>query len=175
MLMLDLGAGLKGASQAMKVRGWQVITMDIDPRFNCDVTADIRTWHYQGKRPDLIWCSMPCDQFSRESMPWCRTGKLPDMSLVLSGKRVIDEAQPVYWVMENVRGAIPYFEPYFGKFRMHVGPFYLWGFFPIPGRIDTNSWRKKESRSSSNPEERARIPLSLSGSIAEAIELQTTF
>lgn len=133
MLILDLCAGLKGASQAMKERGWQVITLDIDPRFKCDITADVREWHYPAEfpRPDLIWASPPCDEFARESMPWSKTGKTPDMSIVLACKRIIEEAQPKYYVVENVRGAINYFRPHFGNYRYHVGAFYLWGFFPV--------------------------------------------
>ena len=80
MLMVDLGAGLKGASQAMKERGWEVITLDIDPRFNCTITADVLTWNpldvwrmTSARQIDLLWFSMPCDEFSRESMPWSRT------------------------------------------------------------------------------------------------------
>lgn len=73
MLMLDLFAGLGGASQAMRERGWDVVTVDNDPRFGCTHTADLLTWSYTGPRPDLVWCSPPCTEFSRESMPWCRS------------------------------------------------------------------------------------------------------
>lgn len=172
-LMYDLGAGLKGASQAMKERGWEVVTLDIDPRFGCDITADVRTWHYTGsRRPDLLWFSMPCDEFSRESMPWCKTGNVPDMSLVLACLRIRDEMQPLNWVGENVKGAIKYFKPVMGNYRFHAGPFYLWGWFPPLGKVDMRTFRKKESYSSSAPAERAAIPYALSYSMAVAIESQ---
>ena len=54
MLMLDLGSGLGGASLAMKKRGWNVVTMDIDPRFGTDVVADMLTWSWRGERPDFV-------------------------------------------------------------------------------------------------------------------------
>lgn len=53
LLMLDLCCGLKGASAAMRDRGWEVV---------------------RGRRPDLVWASPPCTEFSRESMPWTKTG-----------------------------------------------------------------------------------------------------
>lgn len=172
MLMVDLGAGLKGASQAMKQRGWEVITLDIEPHFGCDITADVRTWRYTGPRPDLLWFSMPCNEFSRESMPWCKTGNIPDMSLILSCLRIRDEMQPLNWVCEQVRGAIPYLKPVLGNYRFHAGPFFLWGFFPMPGRVNMRDFRKKESYSSSSPAERAAIPRVLSHAIALAVESQ---
>ena len=172
-LMYDLGAGKKGASQAMKDRGWEVVTLDIDPRFDCDITADVRTWHYAGlRRPDLLWFSMPCTEFSRESMPWCKTGNTPDMSLILSCLRIRDEMQPLNWVCEQVRGAIPYLKPVLGNYRFHAGPFFLWGFFPPLGRVEMRDFRKKESYSSSAPSERAVIPRALSQAVAMAVESQ---
>lgn len=170
-LMLDLCAGLGGASQAMRARGWDVITVDYDARFGCDVTADIRTWRWEGPRPDLVWASPPCDEFSRESMPWCKTGKAPDMSIVMGCLRVIAETQPPMWVLENVRGAGPWFAPVLGPPRQRVGPFFLWGNFPPLG-VNMAQFRKKESYSSSRPDLRAMVPEALSLAIAVAVESQ---
>lgn len=171
MLMLDLGSGLKGASRAMGARGWQVVTVDINPAFEPDILADLREWSYSGPRPDLVWCSPPCNEFSREFMPWSKTGNLPDMSIVLACKRIIDECQPRFWVIENVKGAIQLFEPVLGSYRVNYGPFYLWGFFPTPGDFKL-IYRKKESRSSTAKAERAMIPCQLSQALAIAIETQ---
>lgn len=171
LLMLDIGSGLGGASQAMKSRGWRVLTVDIEPRFNPDFIADARTWSYEGERPDLVWASPPCVEFSRESMPWCRTGSTPDMSIVLGCKRIIDECQPRYWVIENVRGAVSHFRPYLGEPAARVGPFFLWGRFPPLGSIPRD-WKKKESYGSKQRAERAKIPGGLSLALAQAIEWQ---
>lgn len=177
--MVDLGAGLKGASQVMKARGWEVITLDIDPRFNCTITADVLTWnpldiwkYTNARQIDLLWFSMPCDEFSREFMPWSKTGKVPDMSLVLACLKIRDILQPKNWVCENVKGAIKYFKPFLGNYRAHAGPFYLWGWFAPLGKVDMRTFRKKESYSSSAPAERAAIPYALSYSMAVAIESQ---
>jgi hypothetical protein len=168
MLMLDLCSGLGGASRAMKQRGWQVVTLDIDPRFAPDVLADLREWSWPGERPDLIWASPPCTEFARESMPWSRTGNTPDMSIVNACRRIIAECDPRYWILENVRGAVPYL----GKPSSIVGPFFLWGVFPPLGRIAVN-WRKKESFSSKQRAERAMIPRQLSLAVALAVEGQS--
>lgn len=171
MLMLDLCSGLGGASQAMRDRGWQVVALDLDPRFGADIAADLRTWSWHGTRPDLIWLSDPCTEFSRESMPWCRTGAAPDLSIVQAGLRIIREAAPRYWVRENVRGSLPWVRPFLGAPREHHGPFFLWGNFPPLGKPLLDK-RNKESMSSAWRAERAKVPYALSEALACVIESQ---
>jgi hypothetical protein len=173
MLMLDLCAGLGGASQAMTRRGWMVVTVDNDPRFGTDIVADIRTWSWRSNRPDLIWCSPPCDAFAREFMPWCKTGTAPSLELVEACRRIIQEVQPRYWVIENVKGAQKWFYPILGKPAYVCNPFYLWGVFPDISYVRVKS--HKERLSSSRAAERAVIPFELSDALAYAIEHQKEF
>jgi site-specific DNA-cytosine methylase len=168
LFMIDLCSGLGGASSAMRNRGWDIITVDIEPAFNPDIVADVRhlTLTYDN-RPTLVWASPPCTEFSRESMPWTRTGILPDLSLLIACRRIIDELNPDYWVLENVRGAVPYI----GQYTVKYGPFYLWGHFPL-FEVNLSKFRKKESYNSQQQAERACIPYELSLSLALAIEQQ---
>lgn len=170
MLMLDICCGLKGASEPFRAMGWKVITLDIDPKFNPDIVADVRTWQYVGERPDLIWCSPPCTEFAREFMPWCKTGKRPDLSIVEACERIIVQAEPRYWVLENVKGALEWITPILGNPRYVCNPYYLWGYFPEISHIRVQS--KKEKLSSTKEAERAVIPPALSGGLAWAIEHQ---
>ena len=170
-LMLDLCAGLGGASAAMRARGWDVVTLDNDPAFNCDVTADIRTWSWHGPRPDLIWLSDPCTEFAREFMPWSQTGTPPDLRILMGGMRVICESQPRIWVRENVKGSMSWVRPILGPPRQIVGPFYLWGTFPPLG-VGRLRMRPKESYPSSRPDLRAVIPAAISLAVAVAVEAQ---
>jgi hypothetical protein len=166
-LMLDLCAGLGGASQAMRERGWEVVTVDNDPRFGCTYTADLTTWEWHGPRPDLVWLSDPCTEFARESMPWSKTGKAPDLTLVRAGLRIIKATRPRYWV----RGSAPWVRPLLGEPRQIVGPFYLWGRFPPLG-VDMRGFRNKESYSSTQRAERACVPATISLALAVAVEQQ---
>ena len=168
MLILDLCAGLGGASKAFRDRGWRVVTLDFDARFGCDITADLCAWSWGGERPDFVWISPPCTEFARESMPWCKTGIAPDMRLVNAARRVVRESMPrLGWTLENVRGAVPYL----GKPRAIAGPFFLWGEFPPIGK-PVLRMRKKESYSSAASAERAKIPYALSLAMCLAIESQ---
>lgn len=175
MLMLDIGSGLGGASQAMKEHGWQVVTVDIEPLFQPSVVADMRTWSWHGERPDLVWCSPPCTEFAKFAMPcWYPTETLPppDMSLVLACKRIIDECHPRYWVIENVRGAVKWFIPILGRPLLVCRPYFLWGHFPLLS-INRRGWRRKtKDLPSTARAKRAQIPISLSLALTLAIESQ---
>ena len=174
MIFLDLFCGLKGASVSFEEAGWNVITVDIEEKFNPSVVANILDYHYKGKHVNFLWASPPCDEFTLYSLPgsWkCHHGKekkLPSMDLVNATKRIIEEVQPDYWIVENVVGAVRFLNPIFGKYSKHVGSRYLWGSFPI---FDTShkygKWRLPpgESRKS----DRALIPKSISKALLRSI------
>lgn len=155
----------------MVERGWKVITLDIEPSFAPDIIADVTTWQPpQGQeRPLLVWCSPPCTEFAREFMPWCKTGIDPDMSIVLACMRIIKQLNPLYWVIENVRGAIKWFTPVLGSYKENFGPFFLWGYFPLITKFKPEM-RKKESYSSTDSILRGAIPYQLSLELAIACE-----
>lgn len=171
-IMWDICCGLKGASAAMAQAGWKIYTLDLDAGFKPDACADVRSWNgwKDWPVPDLLWCSPPCTEFAREFMPWCRTGVAPDLSIVQACKRIIDQVKPRYWVIENVKGAVKWFEPILGRPAYVSNPYYLWGSFPDIGHIRLTS--HKEHLSSSAEAERAKIPYKLSIGLMRAIEGQ---
>jgi len=174
MLMLDLFSGLGGASRAFRERGWNVITVELDPKFGPDIVADIAEYEYSGPTPDLIWASPPCTEFSKDSLPrsWAcnRIPPNPDISLMLHAKRIIDDVAPTWWVIENVRGARKYFEPVLGPVVKRSGSRYLWGHFPpfdcAPGY---GKWKLPPTKNRAAL--RSCIPKQLSIALCMAIEL----
>ena len=173
--MLDLCSGLAGASDPFKERGWEVITVDINPNFNPTVCTDIINWNYQGRKPNLIWASPDCTQFCKKSLPlsWAcnrQNPPKPDTSLMLACKRIIDKANPDYWVIENVRGAVFYFTPYLGKVKKKIGSRYLWGEFP-PFDTSPKYGKWKLSPSKDRAARRSIIPKGLSLSLLRSIEI----
>jgi site-specific DNA-cytosine methylase len=173
MLMLDLFSGLGGASRVMREHGWEVISVDINPEFKPDICTDMTKFCYHGPTPDLVWASPPCTEFSKDSMPrsWScnKIPPHPDITLLLAAKRVIDVVKPRWWVIENVRGSVKYFEPVLGHVRKKVGSRYLWGEFPV---FDCDpvygKWRLPPSKDRAAI--RSMIPKQLSEAICIAIE-----
>lgn len=175
MRVLDLFAGLGGFSAAFEKRGHEVVTLDNDPQFKTDIIMDIREYHPDGHF-DVVLASPPCQEFSKSSLPpsWPsvqRYGCHPSTDLLDEAVRVIREADPTYWVIENVRGAVKFFEPLLGRPHKVVGSRYLWGIFPI---FDTpkkyGKWKLPPSKD--RPALRSLIPYGVSLSLCKAMELE---
>lgn len=167
MLMVDLFSGLNGASQYAREIGWDVLSVDNNPEFNPDLCIDIKDLHWMDlpKTIDLLWSSPPCDDFSRESMPWCQTGKTPDIDLFIASIKLARIIKPKYWIIENVRGA----QRYFGRASCHLGPFYFWGWFPKIKSINKFYFKEKLFPSLDRKVKRAKIPYEVSKIIIEKI------
>ena len=171
--MLDLCCGRKGASKIFKETGWGVVTVDINPKFNPTITADINHLHLEAPGDyDLIWASPQCTDYSKAALPasWaCNGGKhsLPDMRLFLNCYRIIRYLRPRWWVIENVLCAKGYFSLVLGDYTKHVGSRYLWGEFPI---FDTSAkfgkWRLPPTED--RAEIRSEIPAGLSRALCRA-------
>lgn len=120
--VLDLYAGLHGWGSAFTARGHEVISLDIDPKFNCTITADIleidpAVLALYGPF-DVILASPPCEAFSVAALSrnWERVGNknaknpvvVPKSEKAVLGQKLvehtlylIDYLQPAMWVMEN--------------------------------------------------------------------------
>lgn len=174
MLMLDLFSGFGGASAAMRSRGWDVVSVDILSSLSPTVVADLRTWSYEGPRPDLVWASPPCAEFSRHGMPWTRKRQPapPSLDLVNAARRIIAECSPRWWVIENVRAAGPFLRPLLGKPALSFPPYFLWGNFPpFTARVR----KRKERLQGWQKQERARVPMAISLGLALACERAPTW
>ena len=163
-LHIDLCTGLGGWSAPFKASDtWRSVGIDIRDDLNADVIGDVRRLPIDCS-PDLITASPPCTAFSRYSMPWLDEPN-PDMSLVEACLQTIDELDPRYWVLENVRGLKQYWRREETK---RVGPYYLWGEFP--GFDVAVSDGGKMSISGEQPEKRAEIPYPLADALRRSVE-----
>ena len=174
-LVVDLYAGTGGATRAAEKLGWRVVRIDNDEQHRPDIRADISLIRWAGPRPLVLWASPPCQEFSRWSMPWCRAKNpaVPSMALVEAALRWRDECQPTYWIFENVRGAIPFWRPLLGPPRAALGPFFLWGNFPRPERVETNF--RKEHFGSKDRVKRAAVPEEISQAVFREIATEAQF
>lgn len=164
--MLDLFSGSGAASRAPAVRGWEVLRVDNGAGTAADVRADITCWSAPSGPWDLLWASPPCTQLSTAN---ARTRDLEQgLVCVRAALRIVHEARPRWWVLENVHGATRAIGELIGPPVARYGSFYLWGVFPpfeahVPREKTRLSGRRRAER-------RAAIPWAISDGLARACE-----
>lgn len=121
MRILDLFAGRGGVlrRQQVEARGHEYVTVDNDPQFQCNVTADVLKLQAQKLgRFDFVWASPPCEAFSVASIGHHWTGGARQyvpktehaaysQRLVIGTVKLILEIYPrLGFVIENPRGVL---------------------------------------------------------------------
>jgi len=112
MRMLELFSGSGNMAQAFREGGYEVLTVDSNVMEASlmipvqDVTSD-SVINKLGGRPDVIWASPPCTEFSVASIGkhW-KNGNRPTegVGLLAHTLRLIMELNPTYWFIENPMG-----------------------------------------------------------------------
>ena len=68
MRLLELFSGTGSVGKVFREQGWEVVSLDCDPKFSANIVEDIRQWDYKSYPPDYfscIWASPMCTQYSR--------------------------------------------------------------------------------------------------------------
>ena len=97
-----MGTGSMG--RAFAELGWEVTSLDVDPKADPTICADICSWEPLPKLApgyfDMIWASPVCTEYSRVLTRRPRRLEEGDR-LVLRTLQIIQELQPRFWAMEN--------------------------------------------------------------------------
>lgn len=103
VLELFKGTGSVGKYCSQFPDIYEVISLDIEPRFKATFTESILTWDYKKYEVghfDIIWASPPCTEYSL-----CLTSRPRDFSvgdpIVLKALEIIDYLKPTIWFVEN--------------------------------------------------------------------------
>ena len=105
MRLLELFSGTGSVGQVFKEKGWEVISLDSNPKTNASIITDIRNWDYQAyksKHFDAIWASPCCTHYScaRRGAKTPRDLEGAD-SLVITTLDIIKYLNPKVWYIEN--------------------------------------------------------------------------
>jgi hypothetical protein len=179
MLVVDLFSGTGAATQAFVDRGHKVIRIDNNPKLKPDIVSDVRFLPLRGIKPDFVWASPPCTDFTT----WSRSNQLRDqaqgwpengLQLVAAACDAIAVLDPSAWAIENVRGA----GKWLGHETKRVGAWWLWGRFPPFDATVPHKWQllgptlahRKLASGQSRARKSAAIPYALSLALCMALE-----
>lgn len=157
MKILELFCGTKSFSKVAKARGHEVVTVDIEKKFNPTICCDILDFDpimLNGFKPDVVWASPPCTTFSVASIGkhWNNDGTpktdeaRKGLEILRKTRELIFDLKPKYFIIENPRGMMRRFmgEQYrttvtycqYGDTRMK--PTDLWTNFNFKGKSCKN-------------------------------------
>ena len=96
--LLELFSGTGSIGAAYKQIGWDVVSLDIDPKFIPIIVADVMDWDYTAYPPghfDVVWASVPCTEYNRAKTIGARDFDLAD-KVVERTLAIIDYFRPTY-------------------------------------------------------------------------------
>ena len=105
MRVLELLCGTKSIGHAFESQGFEVVSLDKDPKFEPTICSDILQWDYKEYPPgffDVIWASPECTPYSiaRSKAKTPRNLEYAD-SLVKRALKIIRHHNPRSWFLDN--------------------------------------------------------------------------
>jgi hypothetical protein len=100
-LLLELFSGTGSVGRAFKELGWDVLSLDSNPKAGADITCDILLWEPPpGLKPDHIHASPPCTEYSRAKTIGVRNLELAD-AIAQKTLAIIRDLNPRSFTVEN--------------------------------------------------------------------------
>ena len=141
---MELFSGTGSVGRVLREAGWEVVSLDVNPRWGADIQEDILTWDYTTFGPktfDLVTASPPCVEFSRALTTRQRQLDHAD-KVVCKVLDIIRYFGPKWWWIENPATGILKSRPYMSELAYvnidycqfsdwgYQKPTRFWGIFP---------------------------------------------
>ncbi len=110
MRLLELFSGTGSVGKAFRAIGWDVTSVDLDPKSGATILTDVRTWNYavhEAGRFDCVWASPPCTHYSRARTTALTPRDLEGLdALVARVLEIIDYHKPLTFFIENPQSGL---------------------------------------------------------------------
>ena len=93
-------------TQTLRDMGFEVVTLDSDPKTRPAICLDVLNWDFTKLKPgefDVVFASVPCTEYSRALTTRDRNMQLAD-AVVQRTLEIIRHLKPKWWFIENPRG-----------------------------------------------------------------------
>jgi len=158
MKLLELFSGTGSIGRAFRDLGWEVVSLDIDPKSGADIITDILEWDYTKfgvGEFDAVWASPVCTMYSVART----TAKTPrDLlwadSLVRRTLEIIELLEPKVWGFENPASGLLKHRDVVAGLHFKDISYCMYGYpYRKYTRIWTNSekWQPRPKCTASNP------------------------
>ena len=113
--MLDLFSGTGSVGRVYAENGFEVTTVDMNPKWQPHFVVDVLTWDYKGEfKPHhfhTVVCGVPCTEFSTAKTTGVRDLDLADR-LAKKALEIVEYLKPQRWWLENPRHGLLTTRPY---------------------------------------------------------------
>jgi site-specific DNA-cytosine methylase len=144
MKILELFCGTKSFTKEAEKLGHKCFTIDIDKKFNptlCINILDFKIEMLNGFKPDVIWASPPCTQYSHAKRKGIRDIKGANQ-IVEKTKEIIKDLNPKFWIIENPQTGLLKKQPFMFGLHYEDVSYCKYG---LPYRKQTRLWTNLES------------------------------
>lgn len=140
MRLLELFSGTGSVGRAFEAAGWDVLSVDLDPKSPADVHCDVLEWNERAFPPghfDAVWSSPPCTHYSVART----TGGPRDLesadALVARVFEIVCWLRPKVWWIENPHSGLLKTRPLMWGLPYHKVSYCMYG---SPYRKHTALW-----------------------------------
>ena len=129
--LLELFSGTGSVGRAFAELGWEVVSLDLDPKAGSTICADVCSWEpmpmFAPGYFDMIWASPPCTEYSRALTRRPRKLEEGDRTAIRT-LELIRDLRPRFWCIENPQTGLLKRRPFMANLQWSDVTYCKYGF-----------------------------------------------
>ena len=129
--LLELFSGTGSVGRAFAELGWEVVSLDLEPKAGSTICADVCSWEpipmFAPGYFDMIWASPPCAEYSRALTRRPRKLEEGDRTAIRT-LELIRDLRPPFWCIENPQTGLLKRRPFMANLQWSDVTYCKYGF-----------------------------------------------